>query len=40
MLWKEMNKEIERNGYSDLTLSMEGAAKGIYEIIELNDIDD
>lgn len=38
MLREEMNKEIERNGYSDLTLNLEGAFQGIYEIIELNNI--
>lgn len=38
MLLKEMKKEIERNGYSDLTLNIEGAVIGIREIIELNDI--
>lgn len=38
MLWKEMLKEIDRNGYSDLTLSMEGAVHGINEIIKLNNI--
>jgi hypothetical protein len=38
MLWDQMLKEVEKNGHSDLTLGMEGAARGIYEIINLNDI--
>jgi hypothetical protein len=38
MLWREMLKEIDRNGYSDLTLALEGAVHGINEIIELNNI--
>lgn len=38
MLWDEMKKEIDRNGYSDLTLNLEGAVHGIKEIIELNNI--
>jgi len=38
-LWKDMLKEIEKNGYSDLTLNLEGSARGIYEIIELNNIE-
>jgi hypothetical protein len=39
MLWNQMLKEVEKNGHSDLTLDMEGAAIGIYEIIDLNDIE-
>jgi hypothetical protein len=38
MLWRAMEKEVERNGHSDLTLSLESAVRGIYEIIELNNI--
>ncbi|NEU29956.1 hypothetical protein GN156_04085 [bacterium LRH843] len=38
MLWREMHKEIKKNGHSDLTLGMEGAARGIREFIELNNI--
>lgn len=37
-LWDEMLKEIDRNGYSDLTLVMEGSVRGIHEIIEINGI--
>lgn len=39
-LWREMREEIKRNGCSDLTLLIEGSARGIYEIIELNNITD
>jgi hypothetical protein len=39
MLWDRMLKEVEKNGHSDLTLDMEGATRGIYEIINLNDIE-
>jgi hypothetical protein len=39
-LWKLMNQEIEKNGYSDLTFIMEGSARGIYDIITLNNIED
>jgi len=38
MLVEEMRKEIQRNSYSDLTLNMEGAVRGIYDIIDANDI--
>lgn len=38
MLWDEMKKEIDRNGYSDLTLYLEGAVHGIKAILELNNI--
>lgn len=38
LLWEEMRKEIKRNGYSDLTLNIEGAVRGIAEIIEINSI--
>lgn len=38
VLYDEMLKEIKRNGYSDLTLTMEGCVHGINEIIKLNDI--
>ncbi|MEK3955660.1 MULTISPECIES: hypothetical protein [unclassified Psychrobacillus] len=37
-LWREMNKEIKRNGHSELTLNMEGAVHGISEIMKLNNI--
>lgn len=37
-LWKHMNEEVKRHGCSDLTLALEGSARGIYEIIELNNI--
>lgn len=40
LLWREMNKEIKRNGYSDLTLNLEGAYRGIMDIVKLNDIKD
>jgi len=40
MLWEELNKEIERNGHSELTLNIEGAVRGIDEIIELNNIEE
>lgn len=40
MLWDEMLKEIKRNGYSDLTLSLEGAVHGIRDIISLNNIEE
>jgi hypothetical protein len=39
-LWKLMNQEIEKYGYSDLTLGLEGCARGIYDIIRLNNIAD
>lgn len=39
-LWETMKKEIERNGYSDLTLNLEGAVHGIHEIIRLNNIEE
>lgn len=39
-LWDEMLKEIERNGHSDLTLTLEGSVYGIRDIIELNNIED
>jgi hypothetical protein len=38
MLWKEMLKEVNHNGHSDLTLSLEGATRGIQDIIYLNKI--
>ncbi|MCA1066163.1 hypothetical protein QTG56_25145 (plasmid) [Rossellomorea sp. AcN35-11] len=38
MLHREMREEVQRNGHSDLTLAIEGASKGISEIIELNHI--
>ncbi|WEG18642.1 hypothetical protein PQ478_09185 [Alkalihalophilus pseudofirmus] len=34
MLWNEMNKEIRRNGYSDLTLNLEDASRTINTIIK------
>lgn len=37
-LWNTMQDEAEKNGYSDLTLALEGFSKGIDEIIELNNI--
>lgn len=39
ILWRCMMKEIEQNGYSDLTFAVEGAIKDIWEIIELNNIE-
>lgn len=39
LLWDEMKKEIKRNGYGNLTLNMEGAARGIQDIIRLNNIE-
>lgn len=37
-LWREMELEIKRNGYSDLTLSLEGAYHGIHDIIKFNNV--
>lgn len=37
-LWKQMNLEIERNGYSELTYEMESSAYGILDIISLNNV--
>lgn len=39
-LWKELYKEIERNGHSDLTLNIEGAAYSIKDIIDINNIEE
>lgn len=38
LLHEQMQREIKRNGYSDLTLYLEGACHGIREIIEMNYI--
>lgn len=37
-LWRNMLKETDKNGQSDLTLDLEACSKGIREIIELNNI--
>lgn len=39
MLWMEMKEEVKRNGYSDLTLNLEGAYRGIQDIIKLNNME-
>lgn len=39
-LWSEMLKEVERNGYSDLTLTLEGSYYGIRDIIDINNIEE
>jgi L-rhamnose mutarotase len=40
VLWKVMLDEIKKHGYSDNTLTMEGTARAIYDIIKLNDIEE
>jgi hypothetical protein len=39
-LWNIMLQEIERNGYSDLTLILEGSVHGVNDIIRLNNIEE
>lgn len=37
-LAKLMSEEIDKNGYSDTTLHIEGAYRGIHEIVNINNL--